>query len=103
MDSRGAGREVPRWSDLGPFLKRHAASFFAGDPFASPLISMTATDMPLAPLRRAPNRPGTLTMPVILPARSADTRSLRVDPIQAPRMASTPAFDRANRGPYRPG
>jgi GT2 family glycosyltransferase len=79
MDSRGAGREVPRWSDLRPFLKRHAARFFAGDPFYSPLMSMTATDTSFAPARGTPERVRSRTGPVVLPSRTSGSKLFRVD------------------------
>ena len=77
------GHEVahgsPHWADFRRFLSRHGNHVFAGDPFYSPLLSSSSTDMALAALHGAKKRSHPRTTPIVLPGRISGSKSLRVD------------------------
>jgi hypothetical protein len=76
---------TPQWDDLQRFLTRNKRMVFSGDPFYSPLLSTTSTDMALAPAARSTKRLRPRTTSIILPGRAASTKSLRVDSASLPR------------------
>jgi GT2 family glycosyltransferase len=65
------------------FFARHGRSLLAGDPFYSPMLSSSSTDMTLAPMARAAEAATFRTVPLVLPGRNNRPKPFRLDTASA--------------------
>ena len=69
------------WADFRRFLARHGKLVFAGDPFYSPLLSTTSTEMAFSPVDRDERRSRSRTTRIVLPGTTADSKPVRFDSV----------------------